>query len=413
MTDLKTENESKMKSAAPTAPNPTVSQKDIDNAERVQSMASIVWNQFLDHKMALTGCIVIHILILIALSAPLISKVVGHNPDDQNAINRYLRPGEYSTLPSSQREDAFIQFSLENPELAVKIHSALAEKGILEPAVPDEELLPFAQKEPNEALEALKQIPAELGAPLVPIVQAFTRKHILGTDELGRDVFIRLVYGSRVSLGVGVLVAFSAALIGLLIGAIAGFYGGIVDSFLMRVTDSLLSLPLLPVLIVMSAISLDKTPLLRALIPPSNENILKLVFVLVVFSWMQTALLVRSSILSLREREFVLAAKTMGAKNFSIITKHLFPNVVAPLLVSVTIGVGSSIQLEATLSFLGLGIQQPTPSWGNMLFNAQDLISEAPHLAIIPGVLILLTTISFNYFGDGLRDAIDPKSVKR
>lgn len=411
MTDMKPELDLK-KSENP-QPRSTVSQKEIDKAERVQSMVSIVWNQFLDHKMALTGFIVIHLLILIALAAPLISKIVGHTPDEQNAINRYLKPGQISVVPSSQREDVFIQFAMEQPELAAKIHAALVEKAILEPVEPGDELIALAQKEPQDAIAALQQLPPEFSRDLVPMIQKFTRKHILGTDELGRDVFIRLVYGARVSLGVGVLVAFSAAFIGLLIGAFAGFYGGVIDSLLMRITDSLLSLPLLPVLIVMSAISLDKTPLLRALIPPSNENILKLVFVLVVFSWMQTALLVRSSILSLREREFVLAAKTMGATNLSIITKHLFPNVIAPLLVSVTIGVGSSIQLEATLSFLGLGIQQPTPSWGNMLFNAQDLISEAPHLAIIPGLLILLTTISFNYFGDGLRDAIDPKSVKR
>ena len=125
------------------------------------------------------------------------------------------------------------------------------------------------------------------------------------------------------------------------------------------------------------------------------------------------ALLVRGSILTLREREFILASKTLGATDFTIITRHMFPNVVAPLLVSVTLGVGESILFEAALSYLGLGIQPPTPSWGNMLFNAQELIYQAPHLAIIPGLLILFVTISFNYVGDGLQDAIDPKTIKR
>ena len=128
---------------------------------------------------------------------------------------------------------------------------------------------------------------------------------------------------------------------------------------------------------------------------------------------MTVARLVRGSILSLREREFILASKTLGATDFTIITRHMFPNVIAPMLVSVTLGVGESILFEAALSFLGLGIQPPTPSWGNMLFNAQELISQAPFLAILPGLLILMVTISFNYVGDGLQDAIDPKAIRR
>lgn len=410
MTELKPDS---IRNPAPPPVEPTVSKEAIANAERAQSMASIVWSQFRDHRMAVTGLGVIIAFLAIALSAPLISRIVGHDPDDQNAINRYLKPGDTSVLSSSDREDRIARFVGQNPEKAKSLHEALVAQGFIQPlANPEDPLLnELSTKEPTDVLEALAKVPD--GGSLVATVKLFTRKHLLGTDELGRDVFIRLIYGARVSIGVGILVALSAALIGLIIGAVSGFYGGWVDSALMRITDSMLALPLLPVLIVVSAISLEKMPFVRSLIPASQESILKLVVILVIFSWMQTALLVRSSVLSLREREFVLAAKTMGAKNWEIIFKHLFPNVIAPLLVSVTIGVGASIQLEATLSFLGLGIQQPTPSWGNMLFNAQDLISEAPFLAIVPGILILLTTISFNYFGDGLRDAIDPKSVRR
>ncbi|HEY1080017.1 MAG TPA: ABC transporter permease, partial [Bdellovibrio sp.] len=149
------------------------------------------------------------------------------------------------------------------------------------------------------------------------------------------------------------------------------------------------------------------------LITPSNESIIKMVIILCIFSWMTVARLVRGSILSIREREFVLAARTLGAGDGTIIVRHMFPNVIAPMLVSITLGVGESILFEAALSFLGLGIQPPTPSWGNMLNNAQELIYQAPFLAILPGVLILMTTISFNYLGDGLQDAIDPKAIRR
>jgi peptide/nickel transport system permease protein len=181
----------------------------------------------------------------------------------------------------------------------------------------------------------------------------------------------------------------------------------------MRVTDALLSLPILPVMIVVAAIDLQKIPGVSNILSVGNESILKVVFILCLFSWMTVALLVRGSILTLREREFILASKTLGATDFTIIMRHLLPNVLAPLLVSVTLGVGESILFEAALSFLGLGIQPPTPSWGNMLFNAQELIYEAPFLAILPGVLILMVVISFNYVGDGLQDAIDPKTIKR
>ncbi len=186
-----------------------------------------------------------------------------------------------------------------------------------------------------------------------------------------------------------------------------------IDTILMRVTDALLSLPIMPVLIVVAAIDLRKIPLMDSLISTGNESILKLVIIFCLFSWMTVARLVRGSILSLREREFVLAARTLGARDRTIILRHMFPNVIAPLLVSVTLGVGESILFEAALSFLGLGIQPPTPSWGNMLFNAQELIYRAPYLAILPGLLIFFVVISFNYLGDGLQDAIDPKAIRR
>jgi peptide/nickel transport system permease protein len=300
-----------------------------------------------------------------------------------------------------------------HPDEASAIQKTLVEKGVVTVAEADSIYELVAANETPAVLSSLKSLNIPQASSLIEVVDNFDTFHFFGTDELGRDVFIRLVYGTRVSMGVGILVAIASALVGLLIGSIAGFYGGIVDTILMRVTDALISLPTIPVLIVMAAIDLSKIPWLKAIISTSNESVFKMIIILCLFSWMTVARLVRGSILSIREREFVLAARTLGARDSTIIVRHMFPNVMAPMLVSITLGVGESILFEAALSFLGLGIQPPMPSWGNMLTNAQELIYQAPFLAILPGILILLTTISFNYLGDGLQDAVDPKALRR
>jgi peptide/nickel transport system permease protein len=391
----------------------TNEEKKINRAEieNAQSMVKIVWSQFKDHKMAVVGLFVVSIFMFIALSAPLLASLIGIGPDDQNVFNRYKPVLTSLTTPTDQKESLTTDWINKNPTEVEAFQKELVAKSIFSNVAPNDVLFELTAKEPQEILSLIKD--THPPKSFIKMVKSFETFHILGTDELGRDVLVRLLYGTRVSIGVGLLVAIASALIGLIIGCFAGYYGGVWDNILMRVTDGLLSLPLLPVLIVFAAIDFSKAPLLRYLVTTENQAVMKLVVVLCLTSWMWVARLVRGSILSLKEREFILAAKTLGARDTTIMLRHIAPNVVAPLLVSVTLGVGESILFEAALSFLGLGIQPPTPSWGNMLFNAQELIYEAPLLAILPGLLILATTISFNYIGDGLQDAIDPKAIRR
>jgi peptide/nickel transport system permease protein len=393
--------------------NNSLSKSKIAELETAQSFYRMVFNQFKENKAALFGLFTILLFVLVAVGAPVIEWALGVDANTQNVFNRYKPP--FSRIQASQdaRDQMVQSFSLKSPELAKNIEAQLLAKNLVSPIRPEDAMYDWVNLPPEKAIEVMKQINTPAQSELIKSVKNFSSFHIFGTDELGRDVLMRLVYGTQVSMGVGVLVAIVSAFIGLLVGSVAGYYGGTIDTILMRTTDALLSLPLLPVLVVIAAIDLQKVPFLSSITKYGNESIIKLVFILCLFSWMVVARLVRGSILSLREREFILAAKTLGATDATIIVRHMFPNVIAPLLVSVTLGVGESILFEAALSFLGLGIQPPTPSWGNMLFNALELIYKAPFLAIIPGVLILLVVVSFNFLGDGLQDAIDPKSVRR
>lgn len=398
-----------------TTSTPNILTEELKHHETAASMASIVFSQFRTHKLAVIGAIVIALLVVTAAGADLISKLSGLDPDAQNVSARYLEPFTRAVAPSDVRESAMERWIANNPETAKGLNTALFAKQI--GAREDDALYDLVTtKEMPEALSIAKELEKEKvsGAEDIrAMIKSFDTMHLFGTDEIGRDVFIRLIYGSRVSLGVGVLVALISALIGFLVGSLAGFYGGAIDTILMRVTDALLSLPTMPVLIVFAAIDLTKLPLLQSIIGGSSESIFKMVIVICLFSWMTVARLVRGAILSLREREFVLAARTLGARDRTIIARHMFPNVIAPMLVSITLGVGDSILFEASLSFLGLGIMPPTASWGNMLNNAQEVIYKNMWLTILPGLLILITVVSFNFFGDGLQDAMDPKSVRR
>ena len=267
---------------------------------------------------------------------------------------------------------------------------------------------------------------AALGAPLVEAalgldvnrVDIFNRSqppsaaHPLGTDELGRDLLLRLLYGGRVSLLIGLSTAFFAALIGTGLGLLAGYYGGALDATLMRFADGVIALPLLPLLIVLAAIDLTKIGLPESLATSQDVSLYRIVILISLVGWTTVARLVRGATLSMRSREFVRAAEALGAGAPRIMLVHILPNVVSPIIVATTLSVGNIILLESVLSFLGLGIQPPIASWGNMLTGAQELIWSAPALAVWPGFLIFLTVIAFNFLGDGLQDALDPRAIQ-
>ena len=237
--------------------------------------------------------------------------------------------------------------------------------------------------------------------------------HPLGTDDLGRDVLVRLLYGGRVSLFVGLTAALAAAAIGTVIGLVAGYHGGRLDAVLMRFTDAIIALPLLPLLIVLAALDLGKLGLPETLVASENISLYRIIVIVAVVGWTTVARLVRGAALALRERPFVLAAHAQGASGLRVMTVHILPNLASPIVVATTLSAGNVILLESVLSFLGLGIQPPIPSWGNLLTNAQELIWSAPTLAFYPGILIFVTVIAFNFLGDGLQDALDPRAAER
>jgi peptide/nickel transport system permease protein len=238
-------------------------------------------------------------------------------------------------------------------------------------------------------------------------------EHWLGTDDLGRDLFQRLLDGGRVSLLVGIAGAFLSALLGAAIGVVAGYAGGRLDSFLMRFTDGVIALPLLPLLIVLAAVDPAKLHLPSSIAQSESFSLYRLIFIVALTGWTTAARLVRAETLSLKARDFVRAAQGLGAAPLRIMRRHILPNAMGSLVVATTMSAGTLILLESTLSYLGLGTQPPAASWGNMLTGAQDLLQDAPLLALWPGLLIFLTVIAFNFVGDGLQDALDPRSERR
>ncbi|MCJ7625640.1 MAG: ABC transporter permease [Anaerolineaceae bacterium] len=221
-----------------------------------------------------------------------------------------------------------------------------------------------------------------------------TAEHWMGTDSLGRDQYTRVLYGGRISISIGIFSALVGTGLGTLIGALAGFYGGNLDNFLMRFTDTVYSIPSLPVLIILSSYT--------------NAAVPMMILIIGLLSWVGTARVVRGSVLSVKENEYVEAATCVGVREPRLILRHILPNILGPIIVGATLGVGNAIIVESSLSFLGLGVQPPTPTWGNMLQQSQETMSAEPWLTIFPGVAILIIVLCVNFIGDGLHDAMDP-----
>jgi peptide/nickel transport system permease protein len=232
--------------------------------------------------------------------------------------------------------------------------------------------------------------------------------HPLGTDDLGQDLLARMLYGGRISIAVGVAAMLIAISVGTLVGAVSGYVGGAIDHALMRITDLFLSLPQLPLLLLIVYLFRNA---LKDTLGPETGMFLLIVAVIGGLRWMPVARLVRAQFLSLREKEFVEAARGLGARPLRQVGRHILPNAVGPVIVAGTIDVAAAIIAESTLSFLGLGFPPDIPTWGRILFDAKDNLDFAPHWALFPGTAIFLTVLSINYMGDGLRDALDPRKV--
>jgi peptide/nickel transport system permease protein len=233
-----------------------------------------------------------------------------------------------------------------------------------------------------------------------------SREHLMGTDGIGRDVFSRLLYAGRISLLLAFVVTIFTESAGAFIGAISGFFGGTIDEIIQRTTEFFITLPLLPLLLAFSA-------LLRGVqipfLPSEWSSVFIIAVILILFSWMQSARLMRGMVLSLRNQEFTEAARAMGLGDFGIIVRHMIPNAMAPIIVSATLSLGGVIIYESALSFLGFGVQPPVPTWGNMLAEYQTDMWTQPAKVFYPGLAIFVVNLSFNYMGDALRDALDPR----
>lgn len=228
--------------------------------------------------------------------------------------------------------------------------------------------------------------------------QGPSAKHLFGTDNTGRDILSRIIYGTRVFLQIGFISLMGGALAGCLLGAVAGYFGGIVDTMIMRFSDILIAIP--RIVLAISIASALGPGLVNAMIAVAISSVPNF------------ARIVRASTLTIKDQEFIEAARCIGVSDFRIIMRHVFPNVLAPIIVQATLGVGTAIILAASLSFLGLGVQPPTPEWGSMLSSARTYMRDYPHMVIFPGLAIMVTVLALNLFGDGLRDALDPKLKK-
>jgi len=241
-------------------------------------------------------------------------------------------------------------------------------------------------------------------------LQPPSRAHPFGTDTIGRDILARTIYGGQISLFIGLFAAIVEVVVGVVVGALAGYFGGWIDDLLMRLTEAMLIIPQLFLLIVLAKSLGGRLPTLHVLGRDFSGSVIVIILVIGLTSWMYLARIVRANILSLKEMDFVSASRAIGVSHARIIFVHLLPNTIAPIIVAATLGIANAIISEAYVSFLGLGVQPPTASWGSMLDSSAQYIETAPWLWFFPGLMILITVLGVNFVGDGLRDALDPRS---
>jgi peptide/nickel transport system permease protein len=236
--------------------------------------------------------------------------------------------------------------------------------------------------------------------------------HPFGTDSVGRDILARTIWGGQISLLIGTSSVLISISVGTLVGLVSGYWGGWIDRLLMQFTDALLSIPTLILLLLFSRPLLGTTSTIFILGRQFNASVVAIVVIIGLLNWMRLAHIVRAQVMTLKEQEFITAAVAVGARRSRIVFRHVFPNCMAPIIVNATLGVGSAIVTEAYMSFLGFGVLQPTATWGNILIGAQAQLDDVPWVWLFPGMLIILTVLSINFIGDGLRDALDPRSKR-
>ena len=237
-------------------------------------------------------------------------------------------------------------------------------------------------------------------------------EYFFGTDLVGRDIFIRTIYGGQISIAIGLVSVFISISVGTAVGVVSGYYGGFVDAILGRITEMFLSIPPLILLLVLSSVIIKNATTVNILGREVSSTVVFIVVLIGLTSWMRLSRIVRGQVLSLKEQEYIMAARAIGANSFGVITRHLLPNILAPILVAATLGIGTAIITEAYLSFLGFGVQPPTATWGNILTGAQDRIDTVWWMWMAPGFFIVCTVLAINFIGDGLRDALDPRSIQ-
>lgn len=373
-------------------------------------------------KVAIFGGVVVVLLVILAVGAGFFSP---HDPNHQyaNGTTAFGMPlpvgssGKEATIKLKQapQRDYSIPSTLEyvgthgevfTTRLNVRFEAGQSEaRFAVNPRKAE-----MASAQDGMSLKAQGEDLANLSIPIASITLHEAESFPLGTDSSGRDVLSRLIYGARVSLQVGVIAIFLAVSIGSVLGLISGYFGGWVDSLIMRITDIMMAFPdLLLVMAIVAVVNPGEVAFFQAIKGVVTPEVIFICIAISVVSWTQYARLVRSQVLTVREQEFVEASRSLGATDGYIMFKHILPNVVAPVIVVATMGIASAIMTEASLSFLGFGVKVPTSSWGSMINDSLGFFRDAPWIPLIPGLAIAITVFAFNLFGDGVRDALDPR----